>query len=205
MQNAIEQRGIKYLVHFTRIENVVSIFNNGLVPVDTLRQSSTIFSHNDDYRWDNCEDANCLSIMFPNYKMFYSYRNQNPNVDWVVLGINKNVLWEKNCAFCIENAASNNVTSTSLEERKGVEAFNRLYQEYPGKPSREDLGISSYLPTHPQAEVQVFDVIEPKYIWGVAFENISQKNKYETLLPSNLKLQVVPDLFSYRNDYEYWR
>ncbi|MDF2065094.1 DarT ssDNA thymidine ADP-ribosyltransferase family protein [Bacillus sp. Cr_A10] len=205
MQNAVEQRGIKYLVHFTRIENVVSIFNNGLVPVDTLRQGGMSFSHNDDYRMDNCEDANCLSIQFPNYRMFFKYRNENPGVDWVVLGIKKEVLWEKDCAFCIENAASNNVTSTLLKKRKGVEAFNRLYNEYPGKPTRTDLGIKPNLPTHPQAEALVFDVIEPEYIWGVAFESLYQKKKYASLIPSHIKSQVKGSLFSYRDDYEHWR
>jgi hypothetical protein len=205
MQNAVAQRDIKYLVHFTRIQNVVSIFNNGLVPVATLRQDGMNFSHNDDYRMDNCENANCLSIQFPNYKMFFKYRNQNPGIDWVVLGIKKEVLWEKDCAFCIENAASNNVTVTSIEERKGVEAFNRLYDEYPGKPMRRDLGIIPALPTHPQAEVLVFDVIEPQFIWGVAFESLYQKNKYASLIPSNINSQVVERLFSYRHDYEYWR
>lgn len=204
MQNAVEQRDIKYLVHFTRIQNLDSILRNGLIPVATLHQSGMRFSYNDEYRMDNCENANCLSIQFPNYKMFYSYRMQNPGVDWVVLGIKKEVLWEKDCAFCIENAASNNVTSTSLKARKGVQAFKRLYSEYPGKPSRKDLGIIPALPTHPQAEVLVFDIIEPKYIWGVAFVNSLQKEKYASLIPSNINSQVVPNLFSYRSDYEYW-
>lgn len=205
MQNAVDQRGIKYLVHFTRIENLVGIFNNGLVPVDTLSQSGMNFSNNDDSRWDNCENANCLSIQFPNYRMFFRYRQQNPGVDWVVLGIKKEVLWEKDCAFCVENAASNNVTSIPLKKRKGVEAFNRLYNEYPGKPSRIDLGINPVLPTHPEAEVLVFDIIEPEYIWGVAFESLYHKNKYASLIPSNINSQVVERLYRYRKDYDYWR
>ncbi|RDI40917.1 DarT ssDNA thymidine ADP-ribosyltransferase family protein [Falsibacillus pallidus] len=205
MQNAVNHKEIKYLVHFTRIENVVSIFNKGLIPVDLLRRTGIGFSHNDNYRFDNCKDANCMSIGFPNYRMFFRYRNHNPGSDWVVLGIKKEILWEKDCAFCVENAASNNVTSIPLEKRKGVEAFKRLYEEYPGKPSREILGIHASLPTHPQAEVLVFDVIEPKYIWGVAFENNDKKNKYASLIPPNINKQVMGELFSYRVDYEYWR
>lgn len=205
MRNAVVQRGIKYLVHFTRVENLVSIFENGLVPVQTLRKRGMDFVYNDEYRFDNCENANCLSIQFPNYKMFYSYRNQFSEVDWVVLGIKREVLWVKDCAFCIENAASNTVTSIPLSLRKGVQAFNSLYEDYPGKPSRSTLGIASEMPTHPQAEVLVFDIIEPEYIWGVAFESSSELEKYKTLIPSDVKLQVVPKLFSYRIDYEYWR
>lgn len=137
MRNAVKNRGIKYLVHFTRAENLVSIFNNGLVPVNTLDEREMDYYYNDQHRLDNCCDANCLSIQFPNYKMFYKYRYENSGTDWVVLGIKNTVLWEKDCAFCVENAASSNVTSIPLQRRKGVNAFNKLYNDYPGKPSRQ--------------------------------------------------------------------
>ncbi|WP_261134876.1 DUF4433 domain-containing protein [Bacillus sp. Marseille-Q3570] len=206
MERSVTQRGIKYLVHFTRVDNLESIFTNGLIPVETLRRERfTNFFHNDEYRMDDCETANCLSIQFPNYRMFFKYRQQNPTVDWVVLGIKKEVLWKKDCAFCKENAASSNVLGIPLELRKGVGAFNGLYDEYPGKPSRSTLDIDPALPTHPQAEILVFDVIEPENIWGVAFENLYEKNKYSSLLPSNINCEVVGRLFSYRKDYEYWR
>lgn len=205
MQHAVNQREIKYLVHFTRVENIVSIFKNGLTPVVTLCQNGINFSYNDEYRLDNCKDANCLSIQFPNYRMFFRYRKQNLNVDWVVLGIRKDILWERDCAFCVENAASNNVRATLLSNRKGVRAFNRLYDEYPGKPTRVQLGLIPALPTHPQAEVLVFDVIKPEDIIGVAFESEDQKNKYASLIPSNIKSKVIERLFSARDDFEYWR
>lgn len=205
MINAVEQRGIKYLVHFTRIENLTSIFNNGLIPINNLERNVKNFFYNDELRLDNCRDANCLSIQFPNYKMFYKYRCEEPNSHWVVLGIKKSILWEKDCAFCVENAAGKRVTSIPLIERKGVAAFNRLYNDYPGRPSREELGLEAELPTHPQAEVLTFGIIEPKYVWGVAFKNLYEKNKYLHMIPSNIKVEVVPKLFGYRDDYEHWR
>ena len=204
MRTAVENKGVQYLVHFTRVENLGSIFQNGLIPVSTLDDLGMDYSFNDEYRLDNCCEATCLSIQFPNYKMFYKYRCENPNSDWVVLGIQKDVLWEKDCAFCIENAASSNVTSIPLHQRKGVDAFNQLYNDYPGKPSRNSLGISSKLPTHPQAEVLVFNIVEPKYIRAVAFHNLNDKNKYAHLVPSDVQIEIVPGLFSYRDDYANW-
>lgn len=204
MRTAVENRGIQYLVHFTRIENLGCILQNGLISVDSLDNCKIDYHPNDEYRLDNCCNATCLSIQFPNYKMFYKYRCENPDSNWVVLYIQKDVLWEKDCGFCVENAASSNVTSIPLDRRKGVDAFNVLYNDYPGKPSRESLGISSALPTHPQAEVLVFDIIEPKYIQGVAFNNLEDINKYSYLVPSNMPKKVVEELFSYRNDYKHW-
>lgn len=205
MKHAVQEREIEYLVHFTRIKNLSSIFEHGLLPVASLSARQMEFKKNDQYRYDNCEEATCMSIQFPNYRMFSKYRFQEPNVEWIVLGIRKEVLWEKDCVFCIENAASNNETTKSLQERRGIEAFNRLYDEYPGKPTRNQLGLRKALPTHPQAEVLVFNQIEPSYIWGIAFKDVFTQNKYASLVPSNVKSQVSERMFKYRDDFEYWR
>ncbi|MDF3555397.1 DUF4433 domain-containing protein [Bacillus cereus] len=205
MKNVVEARGVNSLIHFTRAENLTSIFKLGLLPVNFLNKKGIDFKFNDQYRYDDCEDANCLSIQFPNYRMFSKYRFQDSSIDWVVLGIKPEVLWEKDCAFCVENAASSNERSKSLEERKGIEAFNRLYDEYPGKPTRKQLGLPSFYPTHPQAEVLVFGLIEPTYIWGVAFKDELARNKYSSLIPSNIEVEVFEQMFKYRSDYEEWR
>ena len=63
---------IDTLYHFTRVENLANIINYGLVPRNII-ESNNIDSHfNDEWRYDNCTDANCLSIEFPNYKMFHT-------------------------------------------------------------------------------------------------------------------------------------
>lgn len=206
MKSVVETRGIQSLMHFTRVENLISIFEHGLLPVDSLNKQEMDFQFNDQIRLDNCKNASCLSIQFPNYKMFNKYRcKEDKNIDWVVLGIKTEVLWEKDCAFCVENAASSNVRHKSLEERKGIEAFNRLYDEYPGKPSRSQLCLEDSFPTNPQAEVLVFDIIEPKYIWGIAFKDKQTQNKYNSLIPSHVSSEVAREMFSYRIDYEAWK
>ncbi|WP_419893151.1 DarT ssDNA thymidine ADP-ribosyltransferase family protein [Oceanobacillus kimchii] len=201
----MNERGVTNLVHFTRIENLSSILSNGLIPVASLSERSMNYLNNDEYRWDNCTDANCLSIQFPNYQMFYKYRNQNQGTDWVILGIKKKVLWETDCVFCVENAASGRMTASPMDERRGVGALKRLYDDYPGKPTRNEMGIRDDFTTHPQAEVLVFDVIEPEWIWGVAFESHEKLNQYSSLLPSTVKPSVQTWLYRYRDDYEHWR
>ena len=204
IKKVVEEYEIKYLVHFTQADNLQSIFKHGLLSVNALEERGIIYKRNDQYRLDGFPNAICLSIQFPNYKMFYKYREQNPEVDWAILGIRKEILWEKQCAFCSDNAASSKISSTSISERMGVTAFKRMYDEWPGKPSRKILGIEKSYPTNPQAEVLVFDAIEPSYNWGVAFIDEETKNKYKKYLPINIKAEVQSSLFKYRVDWEHW-
>ncbi|MEH6945366.1 DarT ssDNA thymidine ADP-ribosyltransferase family protein, partial [Bacillus sp. JJ722] len=162
------------------------------------------YCYNDIYRLDGCHKASCFSIEAPNYKMFYKYRRENPEIDWVVLGIKKDVLWEKDCAFCIENAASTSITQTSIESRKGIQAFRRLYDEFPNKPNRKILNLPSAVPTNPQAEVLVFGNVEPSYIFSVCFENAFIRDKYKQFVPDTANVEVQNWLFKPRDDYEYW-
>lgn len=71
IQGFVVERKIKYLVHFTRIENLSSIMSYGLIPVASLSERRIDYVNNDLYRIDGFENATCLSIQFPNYKMFH--------------------------------------------------------------------------------------------------------------------------------------
>ena len=102
------------------------------------------------------------------------------------------MLWEKDCAFCVSNAASNEVTCIPISYRKGLAAFNKLFEEIDGKPTRAELGISVYCPTNPQAEILVFDCIEPKYIIGA----ITQNKATETELKTKQKTSIPIFAFS---------
>lgn len=203
MKALVKRREIKLLVHFTRIENLKSILENGLKSRQHLEdtRSSSIF--NDEYRLDGHTEAICCSITHPNYKMFYRLRKENPEQEWVVLGIKKSVIWKKDCAFCIENAACSSVTSIPLEDRKGKKAFKKIFEEYPNKPTREKLGISDDCPTNPQAEVLIFDDIEPKNIFGVVFQSKSRAEEYKKLY-DDLELIYHKAYFYPRSDHANW-
>jgi hypothetical protein len=161
---------IPFLLHFTRLSNLESIMRHGLCPVSKTAQIGVSPQINDPLRLDGHPDAVSLSIGFPNFRMFYKYRNGS-GVPWVVLGINQSVLWSKDCAFCRHNAASSKITSRPLEELKTYEAFAGMFEEIEGIPSRSDQRLKSYDPTDGQAEVLVFDTIEPQWIMGVVFQN----------------------------------
>ncbi|WDI31113.1 DarT ssDNA thymidine ADP-ribosyltransferase family protein [Hyphococcus flavus] len=200
---AAEQIGITYLVHFTRAENLDSIARNGLLPRSRLLSHRDKPTFNDQYRLDKQCGAICCSLQFPNYKMFYKCRENHKDTQWIVLGIKARILWTKDCAFCVENAASNNVRHLPIDERKTAAALNALYNERDGGPTREKMGIKKVWPTNPQAEVLVFDTIETSEIFAVA---CNEKKLVDQLTPRfpMFKIQKISDLFWPRLDYSHW-
>lgn len=205
MQNAVNEYGVRFLLHFTQASNLSSILQHGILPITDLDSRNMGYGRNDAHRFDGCHNASCFSIEMPNYRMFYKYRIENPQLDWVVLGIKKDVLWEKDCAFCVENAASNSITQTSIESRKGVKAFRRLYDEFPNKPIRKSLNLHPVYPTNPQAEVLIFGNVEPSYIFSVCFEDAFSRDKYRQFVPNTVNVEVQKWLYEPRHDYENWR
>jgi len=156
-------------------------------------------------RLDGFQNATSLSIAFPNYKMFYPLRCDNSNEDWAVLGIHADVLYECECAFCKENAASNYETSIPIEEKKGLDALKNLFEDYPPPRSRIFLGIDDNMTTNPQSEVLVFGKIGIDKIFGVAFINEEIKRRYIDIIPEGVDVIVNRALFAGRHDYEFWR
>jgi hypothetical protein len=122
IQEFVAEREIKVLTHFTRETNLASILQRGLVCRDTLVSDGKANICNYQLRLDGT-NAVCASIAFPNYKMFWGLRKDNPGVEWVVLGIRPSVLWETRVAFCSANAASAGVTVIPLQQRMGLSAF----------------------------------------------------------------------------------
>ena len=73
-----------------------------------------------------------MSISFPNYQLFskFSWSDNESQPDysgWIVLLLDGKVLWELDCAFCQENAASNTVRHIPLEERKKPDALKGMF------------------------------------------------------------------------------
>lgn len=203
MKDTVKKRGIDTVWHFTRLSNVDSIYKHGLLSRQDLENSGIHSDFNDDYRLDCQKDAICCSLGHPNYKMFWGLRQDNPDVEWVVLAIKSSVLWEKDCAFCVTNAASNEVTCIPIFERKGLAAFNRMFEEIDGKPTRAELRISDYSPTNPQAETLVFGGIKSEYIDGA----ITQTKATETELIGKYKewgFLYHRSLFKPRKDFRHW-
>ena len=203
MLSILEKRNIRNLIHFTRAENLLGIIENGLLPRDCLDADTCIF--NDEYRYDQCEDAVCTSIEFPNYKMFFSLRSAHPNTDWVVLILDSSILLDFECAFCETNAGSEAMYETPLENRMGPHAFEKLFCPTSAGKNRADLFIPDHYPTNPQAEVLVFGCIPIRYIKCIAFDSHLTKAKYSPIIANRITAIVDRDLFYGRKDYRHWQ
>jgi hypothetical protein len=205
-QQFCRERAIPSLVHFTRLQNLTNILEKGLLSRLELEKLSLDQQppFNDPDRLDECRGAVCLSIAFPNYKLFYRYGSGN-RVDWVVLLLNVAVLWELDCAFCQENAASSAVRRIALSQRKQLSALKAMFADYPGI-RRKVLDIPTYYPTHPQAEVLVFKPIPPHYITAVHFWSPQRRQQWLQRHPGPHEPQLLCSdaYFKYRPDWQHW-
>jgi len=201
IQEYATDRGINYLMHFTRTSNLESILQRGLVPRDTLILEG-YNDFNDQYRYDGTH-AVCLSIGFPNYKMFFGIRQENKDVDWVVLVIHPAALWMLPCVFCVENAASARVTAVPLELRRDLAALQAMYADWDDKP-RSILGIPDNYPSNPQAEVLMFNGVPRNYILCVIVLNLAKQQEIQAKHPG-LNVRVHASYFRYRRDYAHWK
>lgn len=195
------------VVHFTRLRNLQSIISEGLTPRALL--NGDVVPFNDAYRYDGYPDANCMSISFPNYQMFYRYR-KNSDEGWIVLVLDACLLWEMDCAFCIENAASRAVRSILIDQRKSLSALQKMFGDYTFKSrtlTRQELGIPASYPTHPQAEVLVFNTISVKYFRAVHFENDKDLRECKGMLSCipSLNVYSISNFFRPRIDWRIWK
>lgn len=204
MKKILKERQIEWLFHFTRAENLANIFQYGLLPRDDLENMNIKSLVNDPYRYDNCKDAVCTTIEFPNYKMFYPLRRNNLANKWAVLLINAKIICDVECAFCRTNAGSAIMFNTQVSSRKGKTAFLKLFEELPNCLTREEMGIKDWYPTDPQAEVLIFDAIPISYIESVFFENKTILDNYKSTVPLSIESKVNKEVFMGRADCQHW-
>lgn len=74
IERIVTERNIRWLVHFTRIENLESILENGLLPRNNFEGLDVQPLTNDAFRLDGFLEATSLSIESPNYRMFWKCR-----------------------------------------------------------------------------------------------------------------------------------
>ena len=220
LQQICTERHIRTLIHFTRIENLSSILQQGLLGRSFLEKRGQPFEWNDEQRLDAHKEAVCLSISFPNYQMFFSVRerkkkaNEANDSQWIVLLLDANILWELDCAFFQENAASNPADgiTPSLEQRKTSSALTGMFVEdyvnrQGSRVSRQVLQISNNYPTNPQAEVLVFDSIPTRYIKIVHFRNATILHEWRSINSETYSQMLTSSsyYFNPRHDWAAWQ
>ena len=206
-------RGISTLCHFTPSERLSSILHRDFLSRSFLEKlpASVRPPFTDLDRDDGYKDAICLSISFPNYRMFFKKTNGKANQHkWVVLLLDVRILWENECAFCHQNARFEPVLRVPLEYRKTNVALERMfwpldYHETGLRYLRQQ--IPENYPTHPEAEVLVFDTIPAEYINEVHFYDDTALQTWFKDNPETYsqKLYANRQYFKPRCDYKAWQ
>lgn len=206
MQDRLNQRGITYLLHFTKYSNFPSIMANGLLRRSEMDSRGLAYAFNDDMRLDGHPNSLSVSIGFPNYRMFYPARQKYQEDTWVVLVLSTDILINKTCAYYSRNAATGCYNGVPPATFQNEASFDAMFADI-GGVKRDDLGIPTYFTTDPQAEVLVFDDIEPHYIKGVGTQNKVQEQKIRQDHPhfGDDNVKQFPPLFSARKDYKHWQ
>lgn len=173
---------VPHLVHFTQINNLSSILKKGICSVAQMENEEVQYSANDPLRLDLQKDGISLSVSFPNDKLFYRWRMENPSNEWVVMLIDPSVLWSIDSLFCYENAANTDVRRETIDERKTLRAFERMFAAPANGASRDDQGLETYDPTSVQAEVLVMERIPQEMILEIVFRSKTTMERYRSIL-----------------------
>lgn len=207
---SVVDKKITRLCHVTNLANLDSIIQVGLLSRSALESSRRPFIFNDTTRSDGYSDAICISIMHPNHSVFYTFRNKNPRAEWCVISLSPKILWEKDCAFCYTNAASNEIRKCSIGSKKSAKMFEKMFEKKYSYTltnnklikfeKREKERIEKYYPTDVQAEVLCFDNIEISNIINISFHNVNTAILYRKKY-ANINMLYAEYIFSDRIDY----
>lgn len=143
-----KRKNIDAIYHFTHKSNLPSILEYGVLTRANLNKMNLRYAFNDQMRLDGVLDSISLSFSHPNFKMFYKYRKQTGEDDWVVLKISPLLLYGREqdisngiidfnylnkAVFCHTNAASNKMRNLSIEERMTCDAFLDMFESPIGR------------------------------------------------------------------------
>jgi len=215
--NEIEERKISYLVHFTKVENLVGIFGRKkLIPrveIDKIGHptSKGYFGVRDNLRYDDKKEYICLSIQHPNYYMF-DRKQKEEGGDWCVILIDKKYIYCEHTIFSISNAASNFAQQVGIDGsfNNFMSLFKDSINKSTGYGSRR-LTRENLLPCYPtcmQAEVLVRDSILCSDFIKVYFNDEQAIKHAEEMIKDELaeirKWDISPILALFELNKRFW-
>jgi predicted transcriptional regulator len=176
IQEAIENRKIKKLIHFTASSNIDSITKLGILPKSVLENEKINFHQNDFQRLDHHTDAICLSVTEPNIYLFSEYSKRNPSINYKIVEIDPKILYEVKendkeirKIFSDYNAASRYSKTSEID-------MNIMFQDRIRRKANTHTreGKDLYHPTSAQAEILFFGKIPAEYIINVKDFDLEQ-------------------------------
>lgn len=202
IEEFVGSRFVRNLIHFTPVTKLVHIAEEGLLSNSEVRRLNRPVL--DGLRMDGLDDHICVSISFPNYRMFHRY-SLNSKRDWCVLLIDPSLLWRRDCLFYPFNAASSKLSSLPRQAFQGLSALEAMFAAEVDGVARST-AIALNMTTSPQAEVLIPGVIPPPFISRVHFFDAETQCRYLPLLrAAGVSTAVSSEYFLPRSDWEQWR
>jgi hypothetical protein len=202
IESVVKARVINELLHFTPIDNLEQILKYGFIPRIYLQNSKILrATFPDSSRDDGNKHCYCMSISWPNYKMF-DVKRREMGGDWVVIKINPKAVINNECFFYKTNAGS------YLGRKVGAGGIEDMFFD---QKFREQLEIPDSFTTDPQAEVQSESRIPADWIDEIHVRESNSTSRYVRMLLKNAnlldKIKIVVDrrYFDKRKDYKYWQ
>jgi hypothetical protein len=218
IKDAVLKRGIRNLVHFSRIDNLLSILRHGIIPRDQLeRRGDLDFRFNDQSRSDCALDHSCLSVSHPNYLMLYKHmmKRHDREREWCVLQLKPEILWQLPCIFCPTNASKRGTLHCALMLGHTAAGFEAMFPDPVLTPhglmTRLELfgaAPNSFYPSDPQAEVLVRGTISHSYIAGILVHDTRALSEAEAAIESTgckATATINQRMFRYRRDWACWK
>ena len=203
IRGILNKNKVKYLVHFTNIENLSSILEYGILSVEELEKRRIDYINNDFSRYDGKKQCSCFSVEFPNISLYNSFTRKQSDAQWVVLLVEAEVLIisEGDKYFCVHNAASSSIRKkVKVNQLQKPEDFENMffqnieYSKRCGKYVINRTVEKSYLTTSGQAEILIEGEIHKENIKGIISNSLKAKDKVDVLLRENGLNDVIDSI-----------
>ena len=184
-QNEIERREIKYLIHFTPTLNLYSILEQEKLMSRATLENLDIeqfdildyVQFTDNVRYDDKNYLN-LSLSGPNTFLFSKFRQKTANditINWCVLTIDPNHIYDSETLFSVANAASN-AAKRQFGISGDIQKFKQLFSQelnintFTGTRNIKRGNIANKFPTDVQAEILIKNSLPSSSIISVCFQ-----------------------------------
>ena len=196
LRDTCAQNGIQHLYHFTPLSNLSSILYHGLMSVEELTKEEISYTYTDGWRNDGHPHAISLSVENINHSMFAN-KISNSTCAWAILEIDASVIWKLKCRFCWRNASYQEV----VDHRGFLGGPWGFYKMFENPEYRETQEIPSNQTTRNDAEIQVLETIEPRFIRDLTVKNAHSEALAKAAMEKvqrTLPIAIVPEAFTYR-------
>lgn len=204
--NALNERGITRLCHFTPARNLghIAAGRIGILSTASLEaEERAAYNRTDLLRFDGRKTHICCTIQFPNAWYFEKVRGEERLfTDWVVLLISPHYLADQETLFCPRNAAADH----GRHIVRGFDGFISLFSPSVAgardQVRRRGPQHRANCPTDEQAEILIHDRILLRDVLGVGVASSAQAATERARLrvngvdPDQFQFVIAPQMFN---------